>query len=117
MQDQVFVLRDKGGLSEAMDQMRAIRADISRIQVPNFKRFNLEWVRAIEFSLMIELAELVVKSALAREESRGFHHRRDFPEEDNEKWLKHTLVKWENGHPKVGSAPVVLDRLKPRVET
>jgi succinate dehydrogenase/fumarate reductase flavoprotein subunit len=113
MQDHVFIIRDQSGLLEAMDKMRAIRADISRIQVPNFKRFNLEWVRAIEFSLMIELAELIVKSALAREESRGFHHRRDFPEEDNEKWLKHTLVKWEKGHPKVGSTPVVLDRLKP----
>jgi succinate dehydrogenase/fumarate reductase flavoprotein subunit len=113
MQDRVFIIRDQSGLSEAIDKIKAIRLDVSRIQVPNFKKFNLEWVRAIEFSLMIKLADLIVKSGLAREESRGFHHRTDFPEEDNEKWLKHTLVKWEEGHPKVGSAPVVLDRLRP----
>lgn len=115
MQDHVFIIRDKNGLSEAMNKIKAIKADVSRIHVPDFKRFNLEWIRAIEFSLLIEAAEIVAESSLIREESRGFHYRKDFPEEDNEKWLRHTMAKWENGHHKVDSAPVVLDRLRPMV--
>ncbi len=115
MQDYVFVARDKIGLVEAIKQIRAIKKDISRICVPDFKRFNLEWMKAIEFSLMIEAAEIITESALAREESRGFHYRRDFPEKDNKRWLKHTVAKLEGGHLRVYSTPVALDRMKPEV--
>ncbi len=116
MEDYVFIYRDRTGLMEAIKQIRAIKGDISRVCVSDFKRFNLEWMTAIELSLMIEVAEIIAESALAREESRGCHARRDFPKEDNEKWLKHTVAKLEKGRLKIDSAPVVLDRMKPEVE-
>jgi len=116
MQDHLFIIRGRDGLSQAIKEIRAIKKEVSRISVPPFKRFNLEWIRAIEFSLMIEVAEIVVESGLVREESRGFHYREDFPKEDNEKWLRHTVVKWEEGRHEIDSLPVVLDRLKPMVQ-
>jgi succinate dehydrogenase/fumarate reductase flavoprotein subunit len=62
---------------------------------------------------MIEGAEIIAKSALFREESRGFHYRKDFENKDNKKWLKHTVARFEEGRLRIDSAPVVLDRMKP----
>jgi len=41
---------------------------------------------------MLTVARLVVQSALAREESRGVHFRTDFPDTDNQNWLRHQLI-------------------------
>jgi succinate dehydrogenase / fumarate reductase flavoprotein subunit len=76
-------------------------------------RSNLEWTRAIEFPFVVEAARLATHSALAREESRGFHYRSDFPKEDDARWLCHTLARLEGGKLVIGTAPVVLDHLKP----
>ena len=83
------------------------------MQVPLFKRYNLDWIRAIEFSMMIEGAEIIARSALYREESRGFHYRKDFPARDDKRWLKHTVVRLKEGQITLDTAPVVLDRMKP----
>jgi len=116
MQENVFVLRDKKGLEEAKRSMRAIKSHIPAVTVPNFKTFNLEWVKAIELSLMIEAAQVIVESALARQESRGFHFRRDFPNQDNHKWLKHTVAKRQENQLTLESSPVELCRMKPEVQ-
>ena len=75
-------------LEEAIERIKEIKTSIPRIRVPEAKRYNFEWIDAIEFSLMIEAAEVIVRSALARQESRGSHYRKDFPERDDEDWLK-----------------------------
>jgi fumarate reductase (CoM/CoB) subunit A len=113
MEDHVFILRDKDGLEEAIRAIQAIKADIPRLSAPVFKRFNLEWARTIEFSLMVEVAGVIAASALAREESRGFHFRGDFPHQDDSRWLKHTVSKRRAGQLIVTSSPVELHRMKP----
>jgi succinate dehydrogenase/fumarate reductase flavoprotein subunit len=113
MERDVFVVREKEGLERALREVDAIEADVPRIQVPSFTRFNLEWLRAIEFPFLVEAARIVASSALFREESRGFHFRSDFPHEDNGRWLRHSLVKLEQGKPVMGSAPIILDHMKP----
>ncbi len=113
MQDHVFIIRNADGLREAIKQIHRIKEEVPNISVPDFKRFNLDWVRAIEFSLMVESAKIIAQSALIRDESRGSHYREDFPKENNEKWLKHTLAKLENGRLNISSIPVDLSRIKP----
>ena len=113
MENHVFVFRDKVGLEKGRAAIQAVKEKVLRLSAPAFKRFNLEWARSIEFAMMVEMAEVIVKSALVREESRGFHFRRDFPHQDDEKWLKHTVVKRRGNQPTVETSPVELDRMKP----
>jgi succinate dehydrogenase/fumarate reductase flavoprotein subunit len=115
MEQYAFVARDKAGLKEGLKQVRAIRDEIPRISVPDFKTFNLEWIRAIELPSIVQAAEMVLVSALAREESRGFHYRIDFPQEDNNRWLRHTVVRRGKDGPMVDTAPVNLTRVRPEV--
>jgi succinate dehydrogenase/fumarate reductase flavoprotein subunit len=111
MNDYLFVFRERSGLEKAIHEIRSIKEDALRVSVPGFRRFNLEWARAIEFSSMVECAEIIAESALFRRESRGCHSRRDFP--GKEQTPKHTVAQFEGGRLKLYSAPVVLDRMKP----
>ena len=54
--------------------------------------FNLELISALEFEGMTQLANIIAKGALQREESRGSHYREDFTNRDDEHWLHHTVV-------------------------
>ncbi len=113
MERYVFVIRRKEGLIEAIREIDAIERDIQRLQTPGFLRFNLEWMRAIEFPFIVEAARIAASSALEREESRGCHYRSDFPEEDNRRWLRHTVARLGEGNLSVGSFPVALNHLGP----
>jgi succinate dehydrogenase/fumarate reductase flavoprotein subunit len=116
MQEYVFVFRDRKGLATALEEIRKLKKELPHLSVPDFKRFNLEWGRAIELSAMFTAAELITESALFREESRGAHNRRDFPKRDYEKWLKHTSAMLEGGRLRMATAPVVIDRMKPEAQ-
>jgi len=113
MERHVFVVRSREGLSEAVREIDAIEREITRLQVPGFLRFNLEWMRAIEFPFIVEAARIAASSALEREESRGCHYRSDFPQEDNAVWLRHTVAKLDQGRLTIGSLPVALNHLRP----
>jgi succinate dehydrogenase/fumarate reductase flavoprotein subunit len=113
MERHVFVVRNKDGLTEALREIDAIEREIARIQVPRFVRLNLEWMRAIEFPFLVEAARIAASSALAREESRGFHFRSDFPDEDNAHWLRHTTARLDRGKLVIGSSPIALDHMMP----
>ncbi|MGA8148668.1 MAG: succinate dehydrogenase flavoprotein subunit [Gallionellaceae bacterium] len=72
------------------------------------KVFNTARVEALELDNLIEVAQATLHAAAAREESRGAHARDDFPQRDDDKWLKHSLY-FSEGH-KLDYKPV---RLKP----
>ncbi|MFH1490600.1 MAG: FAD-binding protein, partial [Pseudomonadota bacterium] len=116
MTEHVFVLRDRVGLEKAISSLGGIIEDVPRITAPDFRRFNLEWARGIEFGLMAEIARVIARSALVREESRGFQFRKDFPARNDAEWLKHTIVRKEKGEPLFHTEPVRLTHLKPEEE-
>jgi fumarate reductase (CoM/CoB) subunit A len=109
MWDKVGVLRNGSDLQAALKELENIRnKDIPRMRIrTNTKRFNTEWREAIEVENMLDVAEMVTRAALLRNESRGAHYREDFPVEDNEKWLKNiTISRARDGSMKLTPSPV-----------
>ncbi len=87
------VFRTREGLEKLTKQLGALRDRFGRIKIEDSSRtFNTELMAALELDYMLEVADAIAYSALAREESRGAHARRDFPERDDTKFLKHTIA-------------------------
>ena len=76
--------------------------------------FNTDLVQAFELQSLLDVAETIVASALARKESRGAHYRSDFPKRDDVNWLKHTLATRTPGGPVLQYAPVAIARFQPK---
>jgi len=91
------VFRTREGLEKLTKQLGNLRDRFGRIKIEDSSRtFNTELMAALELDYMLEVAEVITYSALAREESRGAHARRDFPERNDEKYLKHTIAMHAN---------------------
>jgi succinate dehydrogenase / fumarate reductase flavoprotein subunit len=76
--------------------------------------FNNDLTQALELGFLLELAACMIEAGLARKESRGAHARpHDFPKRDDETFMRHTLVTWENGAPKLDWKPVRVTRWQP----
>jgi len=114
MDANVGVFRTGEGLAEALAKVREIRERAGRAPVADQSRvYNSNLVHALELENLLDLAEVTVAGALAREESRGAHARRDFPTRDDETWLKHTLAFSAPDGPRFEHKPVTIDAWKP----
>ena len=76
--------------------------------------FNTDLVHAFELQSLLDVAETIVVSALARQESRGAHYRSDFLKRDDAQWLKHTLATRTPDGPVLQYAPVAITRFQPK---
>jgi succinate dehydrogenase / fumarate reductase flavoprotein subunit len=76
-------------------------------------RFNAELVEAVECGHLLDLAQVIVESALFRRESRGAHYREDFPKRDDENFLAHTLASLQDGQVRIETKPVKITRFQP----
>ena len=75
---------------------------------------NLAWAEALDLRNLVQVAELVTRSALERRESRGAHYRSDFPESDDERWLRNIhLQRADDGSTTVWDEPVVFKYVAP----
>ncbi len=108
------VFRTGDGLKEGLKKVREIRERFKEIRVEDKGRaYNTNLINALETENLIDVAEVLLAGALAREESRGAHSRRDFPKRDDEKWLKHTLAFFTPEGPRLEYKPVVITTWKP----
>ena len=85
MSRKVGILRDKTGLEEAREFIQ--------FHIGNKNLYNKADKDIVEFANMLTVANLIVKSAAIREESRGTHLRFDFPDKDDKSWKKHIILK------------------------
>ena len=114
MMEHCSVFRTRKGLLKVADLLDEIQRRFSKIQLGRRPgRFDLEIVEALELDSMLHVARAVVASALAREESRGAHFREDYPERDDSRFLKHSLVFLNGGEIKVAWKPVRITRFEP----
>jgi succinate dehydrogenase / fumarate reductase flavoprotein subunit len=76
--------------------------------------FNSDLTQALELGYLLDLAECMVVSGLARKESRGAHARpHDFPSRDDENYLRHTMVTWKDGAAELDWKPVTMTKWQP----
>jgi len=119
MDEGAGVFRTKEGLEQLVEKLGGLRERFDRIKIDDTSRtFNTELTAAIELDFMLEVAQTIAVSALAREESRGAHSRRDFPERNDEKFLKHTVAyRREGAKPRLEYVDVHLGSFKPQART
>jgi succinate dehydrogenase/fumarate reductase flavoprotein subunit len=93
-----------------------LRERFAQIAIEDSSRtFNTELTAILELDYMLEVSNVIAVSALAREESRGAHSRRDFPERNDEKYLKHTVAfKRNGGRPRLDYRDVRITNFKPQ---
>ncbi len=114
MMDYGSVFRNEDGLKKGMEEIRNLKERYKEIRVVNKgKTFNYELMEAFELGHQLDLAEVILFSALQRRESRGAHYREDFPSRADRYFLKHTLVFQTPRGPEVRYKPVKITRFQP----
>jgi fumarate reductase (CoM/CoB) subunit A len=91
MWNNVAIIRREEGLKSALNDIHVIRDKMARMKLPEVHGYNQHLLDALELENMVLIAELVTKSAIIREESRGAHYRADFPKTRDE-WKKSIIL-------------------------
>ena len=108
------VKRDNRDLSAALNKLNELRERYLQISLDDRGQFaNQTYIFANEFGPMLELARVIVKGALLRDEFRGSHFKPEFPNRDDENWLKTTIAEYDPAGPIISYEPVDLRHLKP----
>ncbi|AJT40376.1 succinate dehydrogenase flavoprotein subunit [Psychromicrobium lacuslunae] len=117
------VFRSAETLDQALKDIASLEERYSRITVQDKgKRFNLDLLEAVELGFLLELAKVMTVAALHRQESRGGHFREDFPDRDDENFMKHSMAYLDNGAEsehiagiRLDTKPVIFTRYEPMV--
>ena len=114
MNRNVAVFREGDGLATALETVRKLQDEAKTAYIDDRGTvFNQDVLGAIELGYMLDCAEAIVTAAIERTESRGAQFRTDYPERNDEQWLKHIdLVKNGDG-PKVSYSPVTITQWQP----
>lgn len=114
MGELVGIFRTRDRLAKAKEKIKEFKKRYEDIYLQDTGRiFNTELIMALELRSLLDLAETIVEGALAREESRGAHYRLDFPQRDDQRWLKHTLDYRTESGPQLKYSPVTITRYQP----
>jgi fumarate reductase (CoM/CoB) subunit A len=117
MQQYAWVVKDEALLNRGLQEIRDTK-EIQRITSLN-STFRVEpqsgerWVTAIEVPNMLQCAELMLVGSLDRKESRGAFFRDDYPETDNDNWLKNIISRTLDGEIVIDHVPVNLTYCRP----
>ena len=118
MNDHLAVYRNQAGMETALDTIRQLRERYQSVYVPDKgKTWNTNLVFTLELGFMLDCAEAITLSAIERKESRGAHTREDFPERDDENWMRHILVRQTEDGPALDYQSVVITQWEPQVRS
>ncbi|MER6417356.1 succinate dehydrogenase flavoprotein subunit [Streptomyces sp. NPDC001137] len=115
MDANVMVFRTEQTIKTAVEKIAELRERYKNVAIQDKgKRFNTDLLEAVELGNLLDLAEVMAVSALARKESRGGHYREDYPNRDDVNFMRHTMAYREVGDD--GTESIRLD-YKPVVQT
>jgi len=115
MMEKVGIYRNGQDMQKAVEKIKELRQVYSQVKIyPTGKAFNTHLLDFMELGNLLDLAYITAYSALNREESRGAHSREDFPNRNDDEWLKHTLSWLDGDSIKIGYKPVDISRWKPK---
>jgi fumarate reductase flavoprotein subunit len=114
MESGAGIYRTEASLKATCDTIRKLKERYQQLGLQDKSlSFNTELTAAIELGFLLDAAEAVAFSALARQESRGSHQRTDFPKRDDQRYLKHSLAYRTDGDPRIDYLDVVITRWPP----
>ena len=121
MSDNVFIFRDKAGLTTATDRLRSVREAAQTMTVMDKSTtFNTDLVSLLETEFLVDVSMPIALGALNRDESRGAQARTDFPDRNDDKWLVHSLMHYKgaNADPEPDyTRKVTFTKYKPEVRS
>jgi len=114
MESGAGIFRDDATLRQTCATLADLQGRMGQLRLDDHSRsFNTELTAALELEFMVDIAEAVAHSALARTESRGSHQRTDYPRRDDARFLKHTLIYRTDGAPRTELLAVGITRWPP----
>jgi succinate dehydrogenase / fumarate reductase flavoprotein subunit len=118
MNQYVAVYRDQAGLEQALEVVRRLQEESQSAYIDDRGTvFNQDVLGALELGYMLDCAQATVVAAIERKESRGAQFRTDFPERNDEQWLKHIDISLNEdpAHPgpEVSYSPVTITQWEP----
>ena len=114
MESGAGIYRTEESLRAACDKLVELRDRFRNVNMDDTGlRYNTELIAALELDCMLDVAQSVAFSAVARRESRGSHQRTDFPDRDDDGYLKHSLAYWGDDRPRIDYKPVTITKWPP----
>ena len=114
MDKHVAVFRDEAGIQRALEKVRQLKEEAESAYIDDKGSvFNQDLLGAIELGYMLDNAECTCIAALERKESRGAQYRTDFPERNDEEWLKHIDLQQGDEEPEISYSEVTITQWEP----
>jgi succinate dehydrogenase / fumarate reductase flavoprotein subunit len=114
MDEHVSVFRDEEGIKFALETVKELKERHAKVYVDDHSSvFNQDILGALELGYMIDNAECICVGALHRTESRGAQYRTDFPERNDDDWLKHIDLSLNGDGPQIDYSEVTITQWQP----
>ena len=119
MDAKVGVYRDEAGLQEALAGVEQLKRRYQSVAVGDKSRvYNQALTFVLELGYMLDCAEATVHGAITRKESRGAQSRTDYPQRNDADWLKHVVLRYQDGQPpSIDYLPVTITKWPPQERT
>jgi succinate dehydrogenase / fumarate reductase flavoprotein subunit len=118
MDKYVAVFRDEDGLGTALEIVRRLKDEAQNVAIDDKGTvFNQDVLGALELQFMLDNAEAIVISAIERKESRGAQYRTDYPERNDDEWLKHINVSANGAEAELSYSEVTMTQWEPQERT
>ena len=118
MNEHAAVFRTTEGLQVAQEKIALLKERYKSVPVQDKGSiFNTNLIFALELGFMLDCAETIVIGAKERKESRGAHTMLDYPDRDDENWLKHIRITSTDKGPKIDYIPVKITQWEPQIRS